>query len=76
MDKRCESCGMPVEPGPYCPHCVDENGELQSLEERLGRLTNYIFERSPSIGRDGAERQARAYMRTMPAWRDRPELAK
>jgi hypothetical protein len=76
MDKRCESCGMPVDVGPYCLHCVDENGQLQSFDERLGRLTDYILARSAGIGRDGAERQARAYMRTMPAWRGHPELAK
>lgn len=24
----CESCGMPIESGPYCAHCVDETGQL------------------------------------------------
>lgn len=75
MDKRCESCGMPVDQGPYCPHCVDENGQLQGFDERLGRLTRYILARSPGLGSDEAGRQARAHMRTMPAWRDRAELA-
>src|SRR5262249_30009888 len=27
MTLRCESCGMPVESGRYCAHCVDETGE-------------------------------------------------
>lgn len=75
MDNHCESCGMAVESGPYCPHCVDENGQLQRFDERVARLTDYILARSPGKGRDEAERQARAHMRTLPAWRDRPELS-
>lgn len=74
MDHRCESCGMPIETGRYCAHCVDENGRLQSFEERRDRLTAYIIARSPGMDRAAAASQAITHMRTMPAWRDRPEV--
>ena len=34
----CESCGMPIESGPYCQHCVDDKGSLMSFEERFERM--------------------------------------
>jgi hypothetical protein len=76
LDVRCESCGMPVDEGPYCRHCVDRNGSLQSFDERLRRATDFILAQNPDLDRAGAERQARASMRLMPAWRDRPELTR
>ncbi len=38
MSHRCESCGMPIEAGPYCPHCVDERGQLQDFATRFARM--------------------------------------
>jgi hypothetical protein len=66
---------MPVDEGPYCVHCVDQHGHLQAYDERLRRLTAFLQARDPTLDRAAAERQARAHMRTMPAWRGRPELA-
>ena len=43
----CESCGMPIETGRYCQHCVDENGELQSFDERFGRMVAWEARRRP-----------------------------
>ena len=74
--RACESCGLPVESGMYCRRCTNENGTLQSFEERLSGLTEFILSRSPGLDRAMAEARARVYMRMMPAWRDRPELAK
>jgi hypothetical protein len=37
--RTCESCGMPIETGRYCPHCTDENGQLQSFDQRFERMT-------------------------------------
>ena len=28
----CESCGMPIESGPYCPHCTDADGALVEVD--------------------------------------------
>jgi hypothetical protein len=69
----CESCGMPIESGPYCPHCVDEHGQLQDFEIRFERMVGWAERKGAD--RATAESQTREYMRTMPAWRDHPALA-
>ena len=70
----CESCGLPIEAGPYCRHCVDERGALQPFEERFERMVQWTLGHEPGLARPEAERRTRAYMRTMPAWRDHPRL--
>ena len=69
----CESCGMPVESGPYCVHCVDEEGRLQDFDTRFARFV--AWSQRQGLPRDRAEASARDYMRTMPAWQDHPRLA-
>ena len=71
---RCESCGMPIEAGPYCPHCVDESGALQSFDVRFERMVDFMLRQDPCVGRPVAEGRARAYMGTMPAWAGHPGL--
>jgi Putative zinc ribbon domain len=71
----CESCGMPIETGRYCAYCTDESGNLQSFDERLERMVAWQARRNPGASREELERQTRAYMATMPAWRDHPRLA-
>jgi hypothetical protein len=71
---RCRSCGMPIEMGPYCPHCVDEAGQLQPFEERFERMVQWMMRHEP-LDRSAAEARTREYMRSMPAWRDHPGLA-
>ncbi|GEL94809.1 hypothetical protein [Cellulomonas composti] len=75
MDVTCESCGMPIESGRYCTHCTDENGHLQEFEVRFERMVAWQERRSPGTPRTELEAQTRAYMATMPAWRDHPALA-
>ncbi|MCP3919131.1 MAG: hypothetical protein GY711_26625 [bacterium] len=65
---------MTIESGPYCPYCQDEHGELQCFEERLSRMTQFMKRRDPGLSDEGAERQSLACMRTMPAWRDHPQV--
>ncbi len=67
---HCRSCGMTSESGPYCRHCIDESGDLQTFDERLTRMTQFMRRRDPSLTSAAAEQEARAYMATMPAWRD------
>lgn len=71
--QRCQSCGMPIEMGPYCPHCVDERGKLQPFEERFERMVQWMMRHEP-LDRAAAEQRTRAHMRTMPAWRGHPKL--
>jgi len=72
--ERCQSCGMPIEMGPYCRHCVDAAGKLQPFEERFERMVQWAMQRE-GLAREAAEEKTRAYMRGMPAWRDHPGLA-
>ena len=71
---RCESCGMTIESGPYCPYCVDESGNLQAFDERFARMSQFLRRREPGISDDEAERRTLEYMATMPAWRDHPRV--
>ena len=68
----CESCGMPIETGPYCEHCVDADGRLQDFDTRFDRMVGWAQRKGAD--RATAEAQTRDYMRGMPAWRDHPRL--
>jgi len=70
----CESCGMPIETGRYCGYCTDEDGALQSFEERFERMTAWQARRNPGASRQEIERQTLDYMATMPAWQDHPRV--
>jgi len=71
---HCESCGMPIETGRYCQYCVDAEGKLSSLESRVAGMTAFFMGQDPSLDQAQAERKTRAYMATMPAWKDHPGL--
>ncbi|HMK98432.1 MAG TPA: zinc ribbon domain-containing protein [Acidimicrobiales bacterium] len=71
----CESCGMPIETGRYCSYCTDDAGELQSFDERFSRMVEWEMRRQPGADRSEVESATRAYMATMPAWRDHPRLS-
>lgn len=74
----CESCGMPLasdtdhalaDPAiPYCGYCAPE-GTLPPVEERLERFTQWSM-RQDGLDYEAAREKARAYMKTMPAWRN------
>jgi hypothetical protein len=70
----CESCGMPIETGRYCPHCTDDNGALQSFDERFARMVAWEARRQPKATRADLEKATLAYMATLPAWRDHPRV--
>jgi hypothetical protein len=70
----CDSCGMPIEAGPYCRHCIDESGKLQPFEERFERMMQWQARREPNATRAELEQKTLLYMRTMPAWKDHPRV--
>jgi len=80
----CESCGYEMTghedhaPGDphsrYCRYCSNPDGTLQNFAERFERMVQWTLRRD-GLDRIDAERRTRAYMRTMPLWKDRPELA-
>ena len=71
----CESCGMPIETGRYCPHCTAQDGGLQPFEERFEKMVAFQARREPEASREELEAKTLAYMATMPAWRDHPRVA-
>ena len=73
-ETKCQSCGMPIESGPYCQHCVDDQGDLQAFQERFARMIQWTRRETPDLDEAAAERRTLEYMATMPAWRDHPEL--
>ena len=74
METKCQSCGMPIESGPYCRHCADDSGNLQAFDERLARMIQWTRRENPSLDPSAAEQQTLRYMATMPAWKDHPGL--
>jgi hypothetical protein len=70
----CESCSMPIETGRYCANCTDENGRLQSFEDRFEKMVGWQARRSPGKSRETLERETLAFMARMPAWKDHPRV--
>jgi len=71
---NCDSCGMPIETGPYCNHCVDAHGKLQPFDERSERMVQWQMRQKPNLDRAQAEKDTLAYMARMPAWKDHPRV--
>jgi hypothetical protein len=80
----CESCGYEMNeagdhaPGDphsrHCQYCSGPDGKLQDFSERFERMVQWSLRRD-GLERAEAERRTRAYMRTMPLWKDHPALA-
>jgi hypothetical protein len=71
----CQSCGMPIEAGPYCQYCADENGQIHSFDETVVRMSQFMKRETPGVTDDKAVEMTLEYMSQMPAWRDHPQLA-
>jgi hypothetical protein len=65
---------MPIETGPYCQYCVNENGELQAFEERFERMVSWQARKSPGKNRKDLEAETLVFMAKMPAWKDHPKV--
>lgn len=74
MTMNCESCGMPITTGPYCSHCAGPDGVLQDFPERFERMVAWAMRENPTGPRAEAEARTIAYMSTMPAWKNHPEV--
>jgi len=71
---RCESCGMPVEAGPYCQYCVRPDGKLQDFDERLARMLQWQRRQHPEQSEAQTLQHTLDYMATMPAWKNHPRV--
>ena len=49
MSHDCQSCGMPIESGIYCPHCVDASGTLQDFDTRFARMVGWARRENPAL---------------------------
>jgi hypothetical protein len=65
---------MPIDDGAYCRYCINDEGELQTFEEIFERMVQWAMKENKNISRQEAEDRTRAYMRTMPAWKNHPKL--
>lgn len=65
---------MPIPTGPYCQHCVDETGKLQTFEQRFERMLAWQTRQQPHATRAQLQRGTLAYMAAMPAWQDHPRI--
>jgi hypothetical protein len=65
---------MPIETGQFCQYCVDENGGLQSFDETVARMSQFMTRQEPGLTQAEAEAKTLAHMAGMPAWRNHPGL--
>ncbi|MBS2027283.1 MAG: hypothetical protein JST54_05195 [Deltaproteobacteria bacterium] len=50
------------------------DGKLQPFEERFERMVQWKARKGPGASRADLEKKTRAYMASMPAWKDHPKL--
>lgn len=77
--EKCVACGMPMEKPEdhalgdvtknYCRHCVKENGEMQSFEEKRANLIDFVT-RTQGLDHKAAVGVVETMMKELPAWRD------
>jgi hypothetical protein len=76
--KTCISCGMPMtkpqdfplgdETKDYCVHCARPDGSMQSYQEKLDSMTEFII-RTQGFDPAVARKSARDLMTRQPAWK-------
>lgn len=75
--KTCIACGMPMETvedfagsderKDYCKYCARPDGTMQSYEEKLTSLTNFII-KTQGLDSNIANDVAKSMMSKLPAW--------
>lgn len=75
--KICIACGMPMKnlsdfamgdvEKDYCIHCARPDGAMQSYDEKLDSLTDFIV-KTQGLDKKAAKSAARAMMSRLPAW--------
>jgi hypothetical protein len=76
--RMCIACGMPMESPSdfamgdtekdYCVHCARPDGTMQSYEEKLDSLTDFIV-RTQGLDRKVANAAAKSMLSRLPAWK-------
>jgi len=80
MSARCVACGMPMESAAdhasgdlekdYCIHCTRPDGSMQSYQEKLESMVQFIA-RSEGLTNDRAREKAMKWLTRQPAWQGR-----
>jgi hypothetical protein len=75
--KTCIACGMPMkdksdfamgdESKDYCVHCANEDGSMQSFEEKKVNMIGFII-KTQGLDNTAAESAALSMMKKLPAW--------
>lgn len=76
--KQCIACGMPMKSSDdfamgdsekeYCRYCSRPDGTMQSYEEKLHSLTNFII-KTQGLEATLANSAAKSMMAKLPAWK-------
>ena len=74
-EARCDSCGMPIETGPYCQYCIGPDGRMQDFDERLSRMLQWQRRHAPDLSDAETLQKTLDNMASMPAWKDHPRVA-
>jgi len=77
--KICIACGMPMktphdfpmgdEKKDYCIHCARPDGTMQSYDEKLESMTNFIV-KTQGLDTYAARNVAKGMLSKLPAWKD------
>lgn len=77
--KVCIACGMPMkvksdfamedESKDYCKFCTRMDGTMQSYDEKLEGMTNFII-KTQGLEKKIANKAAKAMMAKLPAWKE------
>lgn len=76
--KTCIACGMPMKKESdfamgdtskdYCVYCANEDGSMQSFEEKKQSLVNFTI-KTQGLDKAVAEKAVENMMRQLPAWK-------
>jgi hypothetical protein len=76
--KSCIACGMPMktkeefalgdENKDYCIYCARPDGTMQSYEEKLDSMANFIV-KTQGLDEKAAQNAAKGMLSKLPAWR-------
>jgi len=53
----------------YCVHCANEDGSMQTFEQKKKNLTEFII-KTQGLAREAAENAALSMMKKLPAWKE------
>ncbi|HEX2925987.1 MAG TPA: zinc ribbon domain-containing protein [Ruminiclostridium sp.] len=78
--KNCIACGMPMKEAgdfaggdmskEYCRFCARPDGTMQSYEEKLASMTDFIV-RTQGLDKEVARSAAKDMMSKLPAWQSK-----